>query len=175
MSTRTFTRDQLEAIGVPFECYDEADAVPEFATELHREQVDTRRWVSAHELIFRAPDDGKAYRVTYVQGLTEHQDGIDPFEYGGATIEAVEVEQRTRTVEITEWHPVTKQAEPAAAEQPPAATPPVDVLERALRTLLADLDYDLHKATEHGEEDGLDHYPELAAQFAATLAEEAGR
>jgi hypothetical protein len=110
MSARTFTRAQLAAIGVPFECYAEADAVPEFATELHREQVDTRRWVSVHDLIFRAPDDGKAYRVEYVEGLTEMQEDVSPWEYAGATVEAVEVEQRTRTVEVTEWHPVTEEA-----------------------------------------------------------------
>ena len=98
---RIFTREQLAASGIPFEC--DIDNEPEFATELHRAQVGTRRWVSVHELVFRAPDDGKAYRIEYVQGLTEQQDGTDPFYYEGDMIEAAEVEQRTRMVEVTEW------------------------------------------------------------------------
>jgi hypothetical protein len=40
-----------------------------------------------------------------------------------------------------------------------------DRVDAALRSLLADIDYDLHKAYEHGEEDGLDHYNELVAKF----------
>jgi hypothetical protein len=100
--TRTFTRDQLDALDLPGAWADDAPEI------LHREQVDSRRWVSVHELIFRAPDDGKAYRVQYEQGLTESQDGTDPWN-GDRTVEAVEVEQRTRTVEVTEWHPVDEQ------------------------------------------------------------------
>jgi hypothetical protein len=110
--TRTFTRDQLDALGVPHDLTseDNAAAFPEAAIELHREQVDTRRWVSVHELIFRAPDDGKAYRVHYEQGLTEIQEDTDPWDYT-REVEAVEVEQRQTTV--TEWHPADdEQAEP---------------------------------------------------------------
>jgi hypothetical protein len=33
-------------------------------------------------------------------------------------------------------------------------------LESALRMYIAELDYDMHKNLENGEEDGLDHYPE---------------
>jgi hypothetical protein len=33
-------------------------------------------------------------------------------------------------------------------------------LESALRMYIAELDYDIHKAIQCGEEDGLDHYPE---------------
>lgn len=47
--------------------------------------------------------------------------------------------------------------------------PTVEAIEAALRDLLADLDYDLHKGIERGEEDGLDHYPEVAAEFLAFL------
>lgn len=35
----------------------------------------------------------------------------------------------------------------------------------ALEGLLADLDYDLHKSIEHGEEDGLNHYEEVVDYF----------
>lgn len=95
--TRTFTLDQLDEIGVPFELDEDG-----CATELHTRQVDTRRWVSVHELIFRAPDDGKAYRVRYQQPLTEHQE-CDRW-FGDAEITATEVEQVPVTV--MQWKPV---------------------------------------------------------------------
>jgi hypothetical protein len=117
MTSRTYTCDQLEAIGVPYDCASSVAPVEGYATELHCEQIDTRRWLSVHELIFRAPDDGKAYRVTYDRGLTENQ-WCSPFEYRGNTIEAVEVEQRTRTVEITEWHAVGQPTEDAQQPNP---------------------------------------------------------
>lgn len=103
MTVRNYTPEQLEEIGLPFEC----DATTEDgrAVELHQKQVDTRRWVSVHELVFRAPDDGKTYRVQYVQGLTEHQDGADPWNEE-KTIKAEEVELRPVTVQ--RWFSVDK-------------------------------------------------------------------
>lgn len=101
--TRTFTPAELEAIGVPFECYDEDDAVPGFAVELSREQVGTSRWSSVHRLVFRAPDDGKAYAVRYKQGLTEYQDDVDPWD-DEDEIGATEVE--AREVIVIHWLPV---------------------------------------------------------------------
>jgi hypothetical protein len=100
MTTRTFTIDQLDEIGVPFDCCTEP--IEGFATELHREQVDTHRWTSVHELVFRAPDDGKAYRVTYQRPLTEHQE-CDRW-FGDDEITATEVEQQSVTV--MRWCPV---------------------------------------------------------------------
>ena len=95
---RIFTRAELDAMGVPYEL----DCGTDCATELHEEQIDARRWVSVHELVFRAPDDGKAWRVTYERGLTEMQEDTDPWG-DAATVEAVEVKQRTRMVEVTDW------------------------------------------------------------------------
>jgi len=40
-----------------------------------------------------------------------------------------------------------------------------DRVDAALRGLLADIDYDLHKSYECDEEDGLDHYGDLVAKF----------
>ncbi|MFE7624284.1 hypothetical protein [Streptomyces sp. NPDC057509] len=40
-----------------------------------------------------------------------------------------------------------------------------DRLERALRAYVADLDYDIHKYIECGEEDGEDHYAEHVDTF----------
>jgi hypothetical protein len=101
---RTFTRDQLEEIGVPHELNesDDPNGSDDLATELHCEQTSTRRWVSVHKLIFRAPDDGKAYRVTYQQPLTEYQECDTWFSQDEIT--ATEVEQRQVT--ITRWMPV---------------------------------------------------------------------
>jgi hypothetical protein len=107
--TRTFTRDQLDALDLPGAWADDAPEI------LHREQVDSRRWVSVHELIFRAPDDGKAYRVHYEQGLTESQDGTDPWN-GDRAVEAVEVEQYDQTVKA--WRPIEEQSAAIESEQP---------------------------------------------------------
>lgn len=105
MPTRIFTRDQADALGLPHDCVsqDSATKFPEAAVELHCEQIDTRRWVSVHRLVFRAPDDGKTYAVTYEQGLTEHQDDHDPWGYGD---EITAVEYEPREVTVTRWMPV---------------------------------------------------------------------
>lgn len=38
-------------------------------------------------------------------------------------------------------------------------------LEKTLRAYVSELDYDIHKGIESGEQDGLDHYPEEVAFF----------
>ncbi|MGW9170144.1 hypothetical protein [Streptomyces decoyicus] len=98
MPTRIFTTNELEDIGLPFEC--DAEDEPGYAVELHREQVDTRRWMSVHQLIFRAPDDGKVYSVLYEQGLTEMQDDHDHWGYEDR-VKAIEMEPQEVTV--TRW------------------------------------------------------------------------
>jgi hypothetical protein len=97
---REFNRLQLKAWGVPYECGDSEGS----AEELHRAQIDTRRWTSVHELVFRAPDDGLPYRVTYEEGLTELQEDTDPWNFE-LTIMGEQVEKRLISRE--EWHPVT--------------------------------------------------------------------
>lgn len=106
MTTRTFTRDQLEEIGVPFEL----DGDDTCATELSNQLIGSERWTSVYRLVFRAPDTGLAYEVTYEVGSTEHQDGIDPWHRHGKTIPAVEVEQRP--VVVQQWRPVNAPADP---------------------------------------------------------------
>jgi hypothetical protein len=103
MTTRIFTRTQLEAWDLPDAWADDAPEI------LYREQVDARRWVSVHELVFRAPDDGLAYRVFYEQGLTEDQDDTDPWN-GDDEIKATEVEQRP--VVTRQWRDVNAPADP---------------------------------------------------------------
>jgi hypothetical protein len=99
MKTRVFTRDELEDIGVPFECGDYAGT----AEELYCELYDTTRWTNVYEFVFRNPDDGKAYRVYYEVGASDSQDDVDPWDYDDR-IQAVEVEQIQVTK--TEWKPV---------------------------------------------------------------------
>lgn len=101
MPTREFTREELETLGIPYSWDAESGKAAE---RLHEEQVDTRRWVSVHEVVFRAPDDGRVWSVDYVEGLTESQDGTDPWEYEGSTITATEMEPHEVTV--TEWRKV---------------------------------------------------------------------
>jgi hypothetical protein len=105
-TTRHFTRQQLEEIGVPFELGGNDTC----ATELFDKLVGSERWTEVHRLVFRAPDTGDAYQVDYEVGSTEHQDGIDPWHRHGKTIPAVEVEQRP--VVTQQWRPVDAPADP---------------------------------------------------------------
>ncbi|MFJ6010179.1 hypothetical protein ACIQHZ_31325 [Streptomyces halstedii] len=98
MSIRTFTRDELADIGVPFECGEYAGT----AEELHCELWDTTRWAHVYEFVFRNPDDGKAYRVLYRTGATEYQDQ-DLWNWEDR-IKGVEVEEVQ--VMTTVWKPV---------------------------------------------------------------------
>jgi hypothetical protein len=106
VTTRHFTREQLEAIGVPFEL----DGDDTCATELSDELIGSERWTSVHRLVFRHSDNGLAYQVTYEVGSTEHQDGIDPWHRHGKTIPATEVEQRS--VVVQQWRPVDAPRDP---------------------------------------------------------------
>lgn len=98
MATRIFTRGELDEIGVPWEC----DPDNGYAEELHCEIRDITRWAHVYEFVFRAPDDGKAYRLYYWTGATEHQDQ-DLWNWG-VVVTAVEVEEVQ--VMTTEWQSV---------------------------------------------------------------------
>lgn len=110
MTSRTFTRQQLNDLGLPYELIEEDRAAqyPAMTVELHREQTDRRRWASTHKLIFRAPDDGMAYRITYQSPLTEHQE-CDPW-FDADEVKATEVEQRP--VVAQQWLPVDAPRDP---------------------------------------------------------------
>lgn len=112
-AARVFHRDQLDAWGVPNDLATDPATAPEGAAiELHSEQIETRRWVSVHELVFRAPDDGKAYRVTYERGLTEVQEDHDKWDYRDHVV-GEEVEEYERPVKA--WRRVGEQpAKPSA-------------------------------------------------------------
>jgi len=95
--TRVFTPDELEAIGVPFEC--DPAVHDSLAEELYDNLYDTTRWSHVYEFVFRAPDDGKAYRVYYKVGATEEQEQ-DLWDWE-SKIYAVEVEEVPVTT--TKW------------------------------------------------------------------------
>src|SRR5688500_17020479 len=97
MTSRHFTREQLEELDVPY-------------TNLHDEQVDTLRWSEIRSCVFRA-EDGKTYEVTYQVPATEHQECDTWFDENQIT--ATEVEQRPVTV--MQWMPVPPAAEEVAA------------------------------------------------------------
>ncbi|MFF3928248.1 hypothetical protein [Streptomyces hirsutus] len=98
MTARTFTAAQLETWHLP--TADKMwDDLPEI---LHRDVWDLGRHTSTHTLIFRAPDDGKVYRVRYTEALDEG-DYTDPWG-DEPTVEGIEVAQRPVTV--LEWQPV---------------------------------------------------------------------
>lgn len=102
IKARYFTRDELADMGVPHECGEFAGS----AEELHCELYDTTRWTEVYEFIFRAPDDGKAYRVYYDVGATEMQDDTDLWDYENK-IQAVEVE--AVPVMTIDWQPVMRE------------------------------------------------------------------
>jgi hypothetical protein len=99
--TRMLTRAQLDEWGLPHETATDGQPNPyNLAVELDREQIDTRRWYSIHRLVFRAPDDGQPWSVTYMQGLTEIQEGYDEWDEADS-VTATRMEQYKRTV--TAW------------------------------------------------------------------------
>lgn len=108
--TRTFTRDELEELGLP----------DDGRTVIFAEQVDTKRWATVHHCVFRAEDDGPLWRVTYYEPATEMQE-CDTWGYGSEpdTITATQVEPYQ--VEVTKYRPVSSVSEPMPAE--PEATP----------------------------------------------------
>ncbi|MFI6986083.1 hypothetical protein ACIBSV_47025 [Embleya sp. NPDC050154] len=92
--TRTFSRNELDDLDVPFEHM------------VEQAVVDTDRWTTIHEGVFRHPD-GRHYHVSWQEPATEHQECdtwvTDP-------VVATEVEQRPVTV--MQWLPVDGEARP---------------------------------------------------------------
>lgn len=77
MRTRIFHRDELAAMGIP----KQSKVSGPNAVVLHQDELERRRWDSVMCLVFRAPDDGRIWRVEYLEGLTEVQEDTDPWDY----------------------------------------------------------------------------------------------
>ena len=58
-----------------------------------KELVDTSRWSTIHEVVYKDLETGKFYESSYRKGATESQDER-PYEYDGAEIELCEVVPR---------------------------------------------------------------------------------
>jgi hypothetical protein len=112
MGTRTFTRDELEELGLP----DDSDYV------VHTEQVDTRRWYTVHTCVFHTDEEGPLWRVKYYKPATEEQE-CDVWDPHGEpdTIQAVEVEPYQ--VEVTRYRPI-RPVEPEPATTIPGTLGP---------------------------------------------------
>jgi hypothetical protein len=88
MPERIFTRAQMDWIGLPFS--------PNGDVEVHRSiEDDSGKWTRWMELVFRAPDDQRMWKVVYEEGLgvPGEQNPVDPWR-GENEIKGVEVEPR---------------------------------------------------------------------------------
>jgi hypothetical protein len=92
--TRTFTREELDKLGLPDDLAKERVLLDEL--------WENRDWVNVHRLVFRSPDDDQIYEVYYNSPPTEMQEGTDPWN-DDLTVDATIVEQRT--VFRLEWRP----------------------------------------------------------------------
>lgn len=95
MNSRTFTLDELQEY--------------EMDNRVWTGVIDSGRWTRYDQVVFRASDDGKFYRIVVESGLTEYQDVDGEERYPdmhNGVLEAVEVEKRIKTVETTVWEAV---------------------------------------------------------------------
>lgn len=91
---RTFTLDQLNEWGLP----DHKDVTVSIETE----DVG-RRWMDVCTVIFKAPDDGYHYALSFDVGKTEYQEQSWDYDFED-TVDLARVELRKVTVE--QWLPV---------------------------------------------------------------------
>lgn len=91
---RTFTRQELEALGLP----DKIDRKRVLLDEFFEEH----RWEIEHHMVFRSPDDEQTYSIYYRTPTTIEGEDNDPWN-DQATVEGTIVE--LRTVFRQEWRP----------------------------------------------------------------------
>jgi len=89
MGKRTFTREELEALDLPW-------------GGLHDEEVEKHRWYTLRTVVFEA--DGTFWSVDYADPATEMQEGMDPW-FDEDTVTATEVHKVQRVTE--QWVPRT--------------------------------------------------------------------
>lgn len=104
-TTRTFTIQQLAALGVP---PDQPDDVEHSDTLLADDHVTTLKYTQQRRCIFAAPDDGQTYAVNYEAPLDTgdyETGGGMPDDHGWyGDVVAIAVEERQVTV--TRWEPI---------------------------------------------------------------------
>ena len=99
MNIRTFTADQLDAWHLP-----EPDSIwgDQAPTILDTDVVHMGDHTCTKTLVFRAPDDGRHYRIRYEMALADGN-YTDPW-FDETTVDGIEVVQRPVTVMT--WQPV---------------------------------------------------------------------
>lgn len=99
--TRTYTADQLEAIGVPY------DKV------LTRDSEDEHRWYILWRIVFRDPADNTTWAVLRAEDTTEM--GEIPWWYAYDSEDKIEAKRvEVRQVLRDEWYEVTAEPEAGA-------------------------------------------------------------
>jgi hypothetical protein len=84
---KTYTKKQMQDMV----CGDSDDLV-----EIESSVIDTTRWATVHEVIFKDINTGKHYESYFNRGATEMQDER-PYEYDNDIIEVQEVEHKEVT------------------------------------------------------------------------------
>ncbi len=86
---------KTNTIFIPADTLDEADII-------HEGPPDKHRWFNGIERV--TEHNGKFYQHYYMEPASEMQDGQD--RYSEDPVECIEVERKTKTVEVEEWVPV---------------------------------------------------------------------
>lgn len=93
MTTRLFTHEELEDLGLPYE--------PEDNVTIHADEKGyTSRRMQHHTIVFTHPDGTGPWGVNYQRGLTEQQ-WCEPFEYESDPVTAHLMKPVEKT--IIEW------------------------------------------------------------------------
>lgn len=98
------TREEMLALGLPSDGYDDEDCDTPRATIISDRTTGQRRWVTVHELIFRLPGmpEHLAYCTHYEVGSTEYQPTV-PWEDDDAVCTLVQ--QVEKVVKVWETIP----------------------------------------------------------------------
>lgn len=158
MKQRIFSREELESMGVPDDLATKDKPREGVALLLDQTWIGETRWGNAYSLVFRAPDNGMAYEVTYESPATEMQEGMDPFN-----------DEREVTADEVEPHVALTVRWRKAGNDPQQSAVPLKIVEEALREHYPHLDYDMHKYIECNEDTGEDTYPQEAEEFSGRL------
>lgn len=94
MASRTFIVDQLEEWGLPYD------------NEYEELEHGGGRWYDYMQVVFIAPDDGLYYQFYYPVGKTESQGCYWDEDFYNGVVEAKQVHQVNRTIEVLRWEEI---------------------------------------------------------------------